>query len=61
MEDLKRCPFCGSKIDNIDYTSERGDTYSKGWEVYQITCPGCAAYMSNDKRDDLIAAWNKRA
>lgn len=61
MEQLKPCPFCGAKVNDIYYGSELGDTYSEGESVYSINCPECGAYMSKDYQDELIVAWNKRA
>lgn len=51
-EELKPCPFCGSK--DLDYIS----VYGRNW----IACRGCStAGPDAEKITDVPAAWNKRA
>ena len=61
MEELKRCPFCGTSDLEVEYGSMLGDGYSEGNEVYAIFCYHCGAYMCDEDESKLIEAWNKRA
>lgn len=52
------CPFCGgSDIDIYETDFGRAD------DPYQfaVQCRSCKALVSNEGKDDAIAAWNRRA
>ena len=68
MENLKPCPFCGSEEVVPYYTDENGIDYVyEGEEVDGeatpwIHCHGCDAdWFAGEKKEDVIAAWNRRA
>lgn len=54
-EELKPCPFCGSK--NISITRVIQE------ETFNISCDdcGCILYMEHTDKDKAIAEWNTRA
>ena len=50
MEDLKKCPFCGSE--NIRLTN---------WGLYRCWCSDCLAHSADEiSEKEAIQAWNKR-
>lgn len=65
-EELLPCPFCGGKAEvandaEIELGSEGVEEYSEtGAQVYWVECKKCDAYVASFKRDEAIAAWNKR-
>lgn len=59
-EELKPCPFCGSKdIDYFETDFGRADDPF----YFVIKCKDCNAniYAENGSLEDAIAAWNRRA
>ena len=67
MEELKSCPFCGSKAD-IHEEAQGEDTLDYVWV---ISCENCPCQMVGDRNDRpsdffpdekllTINAWNKR-
>ena len=60
MEKLKNCPFCGSC--NVDlYSYDPFDGYRGDLERYKVSCLSCGCNLERIKKDDAIAAWNRRA
>lgn len=59
-EEMKPCPFCGSK--DIDYDFFHGDEYEwdKGWFV-QCFEPKCAVKLGPyETKREAVEAWNSR-
>ena len=60
MNELKPCPFCGSK-------KVSGCTNTlNGWQTYFIICEECECLFASDNEDDVtigdvIARYNRRA
>ena len=56
MEELKRCPFCGSEVDvNLNYY--KNYSYS-----INILCPQCGGSSAEFwEEEPAIEAWNRRA
>lgn len=56
-EELKPCPFCGSKDLKISVYNNKGGT------VYQVYCYRCGANGPDygDNKQWAINAWNKRS
>ena len=61
-EELKPCPFCGSKATYTDGEAPNGET------IYFIGChqPGCIAYIHENQNyfyclEYAIWLWNRRA
>ena len=53
-KELKPCPFCGGEAAVVYGACD--------YNVFQVSCGKCSAYAGwNDKSDDAINAWNKRA
>ena len=58
MSELKPCPFCGGEAKLV-----------RNWNLYYIMCRSCVAIIGEVKehpndfrtRDEVIAAWNRRA
>ena len=58
MTELKQCPFCGGEAKLV-----------RTWHLHHIVCRSCGATIGevnehqNDfrTRDEVIAAWNRRA
>ena len=68
MIDLKPCPFCGSKGNNIViFTEERTDRTDCKF-TSKITCLNCFAsihthgfhWTYDDAQANVIQAWNRR-
>lgn len=54
MEELRPCPFCGSKV-RIDH--------NKFLKIHAILCDKCSATVSfiyTKSRNETIDLWNKR-
>jgi Lar family restriction alleviation protein len=57
-KELKPCPFCGSKAKIVDY---RPSSRPSGVTYYFVECEECfGKSVSKLKRDEAIAAWNRR-
>jgi Lar family restriction alleviation protein len=54
--ELLPCPFCGGPAKL--YYDDSGD-YERHWS-WLIECSGCECDMTRRKKEDVIAAWNKR-
>lgn len=61
MEELKRCPFCGSGAYISSWDDESLWSHNEvKW--YQVICSDCDAEAgSSENKDEAIEAWNKRA
>lgn len=56
-EELKQCPFCGSK--NLQYVEKNPESYEQCYYVYCLNCDAQGPeYISID---DAISAWNRRS
>lgn len=55
MDELKPCPFCGSKEVRMRFDSVI--------ESYYVTCKKCGAEVSQfyGLKDEAVEAWNRRA
>ena len=55
MEELKACPFCGSKDVNIEHDPITG--------TYVVRCRACqcVVWQYYAFEEEAVAAWNKRA
>jgi Lar family restriction alleviation protein len=57
-EELKPCPFCGGEAEPVNFNVH------KSYQGYEwIECKGCGlmAELKVGLKDELIAAWNRRA
>lgn len=51
-EQLKPCPFCGGKVDMMNFMG-----------MSELKCPKCGAltsFVGREKTKDAVDAWNKR-
>lgn len=59
------CPFCGGKpvVRKIveEYPAEGNDPAGEYDAHYEINCDPCGFGLGEEYRDDVIAAWNRRA
>ena len=56
MDELKPCPFCGSK----DVAMAQNPVYN----IMFVHCDGCgliASFRQSENAEDTVAAWNRRA
>ena len=53
--ELKPCPFCGNRADNITYLTRNKK------QRYFVKCTKCNARMEYCNRTSAINAWNRRA
>lgn len=64
MEEIKSCPFCGSKIDTLGEGFAGGGSGKEHY--YYVVCPNCMisnnmiADMQIFDKNDAIAHWNTR-
>lgn len=62
MEDLKPCPFCGSKAILRKVATGRNRS---GYEYYvrcgNIHCPVYVNTCNRDTEDEAVEIWNRRA
>lgn len=57
MEQICRCPLCGSNNVVIDeHKLKRSDNL-----VYLIHCKGCGAALTRDTKEQAVNDWNDRA
>jgi len=61
MENIKECPCCGSEA-KLTFGSQIGDSYSEGFDSYDVRCTECNLNMAeeSDTPTRAIKAWNKR-
>lgn len=52
MDELKTCPFCGSKAEIYQH-------YDSLWTVECVVC--FAATWPRKNKEDAVEAWNRRA
>ena len=55
MDELKPCPFCGSKAEIYQH----GDDYDSPWAVECVAC--FATLWPRKNKEDAIKEWNRRA
>lgn len=59
MDNLKPCPFCGSKYINVNYIRE---DEGRGIEGAYIECPNCGTSTRIfDDPDEVVEFWNRRS
>lgn len=62
MKGLKPCPFCGSKHQFIeDLGWKPASRFYDGKHWFVINCADCEAGVRGFGREEMIAAWNRRA
>lgn len=60
MDELKPCPFCGSKNISIRL-KDPFDGYQGNLTVHRVLCGNCGAQNERKGVLDAVEAWNRRA
>lgn len=60
MAELRPCPFCGGTQIEV-YHNPNNKLMYFGIEQYKVSCLRCAAQLHREKKEEAIAAWNRRA
>ena len=64
FENLKPCPFCGSKkiiFHEYDHIVHLPGGYIEKYHRFMVDCMGCGASMNSNRVKNISKAWNKRA
>ena len=58
-EELKPCPFCGSKLDEMDIMQH---SFFNAPPCFGVVCYECQSRSSQlfDTKEEAVEAWNKR-
>lgn len=59
MAELKPCPFCGEK--NIEVFIHEYHGWPSYSRTYKVICFSCSAQLYRGSKEEVIAAWNRRA